>query len=199
MHLGDFGLDVVLIGFDGSLKAADFILDLDPFGFLLDGNQLFSKDSDLLLFNGDLFSVGLGVVLMSRSLASKVVALTLEVLLLFVNLNLGLFSGMSMSLSFLLMRIDLSDVNVLMVAMATSVRGNSFILLRFLLRIVSFSLESSVVVMVVIIDIGNGLTAVRIVNDLTSNFQKIFLISCHLSFEIDDLLIDNSLLLFFGN
>jgi len=145
VHLGDLSLDVLLVGFNGSLKTSDFIEDLGPFRLILDGGQLGPKLNDLMLFNGDLLGVGLRVVLVSRSLASKVVSLLLVVLLLLVNLLLGLLTGMSVSLSLLLVRVDLGDVNILVVFVATSVGGDSLVLLRLFLRVVSLSSDVSVV------------------------------------------------------
>lgn len=145
VHLGDLSLDVLLVGFNGSLKTSDFIEDLGPFRLILDGGQLGPKLNDLMLFNGDLLGVGLRVVLVSRSLASKVVSLLLVVLLLLVNLLLGLLTGMSVSLSLLLVRVDLGDVNILVVFVATSVGGDSLVLLRLFLRVVGLSSDVSVV------------------------------------------------------
>lgn len=135
----------------------------------------------------------------SRSLASKIVPLTLEVFLLFINLDLRLLSGVSVGLSFLLMRVYLSNVNILMVDMATSVGSNSFIFLRLFLGVVTFSFNSSVVTIVVgkvILNVDN-ITFFSI--DLNLNVLKIFPVFFHLSFEIDDLLINNGLLLLFSD
>lgn len=198
VHLGDLSLDVLLVGFNGSLKTSDFIEDLGPFRLILDGGQLGSKLNDLLLFNGDLLGVGLGVVLVSGSLASKVVSLLLVVLLLLVNLLLGLLTGMSMSLSLLLVRVDLGNVSFLVVLMATSVGGDSLELLILFLRVVGLSSDVSVVG-VVSSPVHHHVGHLRLEDvDLTLVLIRDFLVSLDLILDVGDLSGDRGLLLLLG-
>lgn len=198
MHLGDLSLDVLLVGFNRSLKTSDFIEDLSPFRLILDGGQLGSKFNDLLLLNGDLLGVGLGVVLMSGSLASEVVSLLLVVLLLLVNSLLGLFTGVSVSLSLLLVRVNLGDVSVLVVSVATSVGGDSLVLLGLFLRVVSLSSDVSVVGIV-----GSpvhhhvGHLSLEDIN-LTLVLLRDLLVSLELILDVGDLSVDVGLVLLLG-
>ena len=198
VHLRDLRLDVLLVGFNGSLKTSDFILDLNLFRLILDDSQFVSEFDDLLLFNSDLFSVGLGVVLMSRSLTSEVVSLFLQVLLLFINSLLGLLTGMSMSLSLLLVRVNISNMSVLVVSVATSVGSDSLILLRFFLSVISLSSNGGVVLVVgspVHHHVGHlSLEDV----DLTLVFLRDLLVSIDLRFDVADFSINDLLFFILG-
>jgi hypothetical protein len=199
VHFRDLRLNVLLVGFNGSLKTSDFILDLNLLRLFLDGGELISELDDLLLFNSDLLGVGLGVVLVSRSLASEVVSLLLDVLRLFIDLFLGLLTGMSVSLSLLLVRVDLGDVSVLVVSVATSVRGDSLVLLRLFLGVVSLSSDGGVV-LVVHSPVHHHVGHLSLEDvDLTLVLLSNLLVSLDLILDVSDLSLEGLLFLFLGD
>lgn len=199
MHLRDLRLNVLLVGFNGSLKTSDFILDLNLLRLFLDGRELISELDDLLLFNSNLLGVSLGVVLVSRSLASEVVSLLLDVLRLFIDLFLGLLTGMSVSLGLLLVRVDLGDVSVLVVSVATSVRGDSLVLLRLFLGVVSLSSDGRVV-LVVHSPVHHHVGHLSLEDvDLTLVLLSNLLVSLDLILDVSDLSLEGLLFLFLGD
>lgn len=197
--LSGFGLNVALIGFNGSFKTSNLIINLGLLGLILDGALSLLKISDLLLFLGDLSSIGLDVMLMLSSSLSMSVTLSLEILLLSMDNLLGLLSGVSVSESLLLVVVCTTLVRMSVVSATSSVGRSSLSFLLLFLSVQSFSLHSSVRGVIGCIGSSDCGNFGGVGSNVSGILSDVFGVSLNVSLDGRDFLLDSFLLRISGS